>query len=209
MKRPLYQRPSTICPSVIALFFSIAAALLFVSGHPVAAQGGSNEEVNGLSISVNMTTISVSESDYFNFHTIITNNGTEATQPLVAHLNVASLQKGVYVDPEDWSELRTKFVDPIAPGASVNLSWRVHALFAGNFAVYVVVLSRDTSSIPVVSDEIHVHIEKWEVMQLTDVNPIVTAVPVMIGVLYVGQKSWLVINRRRADEQKSLPENEK
>ena len=39
---------------------------------------------------------------------------------LVAHLNIVGLSSGIYVDPEDWSEERTKFVPPLAPGESTE-----------------------------------------------------------------------------------------
>ena len=187
----------------LLVFMCGLMAILSLSGGNVSAQGSSPEQVNDLSISINMTGISITESDHFTFSTMLTNNGTGATTPLVAHLNVASLQEGLYVDPEDWSEQRTIFVDPVAGGASVNLTWTIHGLFAGDFAIYVVVLAQDTSSFPIVSDEILVHIEKWEVLQIADVTPVVTAVPILMGVLFVGQRSWIALHLRRGKDLKS------
>ena len=43
-------------------------------------------------------------------------SGTRAPRPLsglVAHLNVVGLSSGIYVDPEDWSEERTKYLPPL------------------------------------------------------------------------------------------------
>jgi hypothetical protein len=137
------------------------------------------------------------EGEYFTFSTNISNNGTETTPSLVAHLNVGSLKKGIYVDPEDWSSERTLFLEPLGPGASVNLTWRVHALFAGDIAVYVVVLPMDAASTPAVSDEVIVHVEKWSVMYLSDVTPVVIAVPVVLGTLYIGLRGLIVHRSRR------------
>jgi len=122
----------------------------------------------------------------------------------VAHLNVASLQQGLYVDPEDWSPERTQFLDPIEPGASARLTWRIHGLFAGNFAIYVVVMAKDTSGAPVVSEELLVHIEKWSVMQIMDVSWVLMSIPVILGLLYIGQRSWLTQKQRKTNDEKPL-----
>lgn len=159
---------------------------------------GSDLKTDGLVISVSMTDITVGEGDYFIFHTIITNSGNNTTGSLVAHLNVAGLQKSVYVDPEDWAKVRTRYIDPMEPGSSVNLSWRIHALHAGDFAVFVVILNRDTSSSPAVSDEVHVHIEKWEVMQLENVTPFAIGVPTALVVFFTGMRCWIALRRRKA-----------
>jgi hypothetical protein len=128
-----------------------------------------------------------------------------ATPALVAHLNVVALQTGIYVDPEDWCRERTVFVGPIAPGASRDLSWKVHALFAGEFAVYVAVLAQDSSSTPVVTDEVHVHIERWTVMQVSGVAPVVVTVPVVLGALYAVQRGRLVLRRREGERLRPTP----
>ena len=195
---------------LLFLFFAMMLAILLVPAFQVSSEDGpgANTTELELEILVNMTSVSSGEGDHFTFTTTITNNGTEATPQLVAHLNVASLQKGIYVDPEDWSEVRTIFVNPIGPGASLKLSWKVHTLFAGNFAVYVVVLAKDSSSLPVVSDEIHVHVEKWTFMQLEDVTPVIVAIPVVLGVLCAVQKRHLLSYRRNADGSGSHPGND-
>ena len=39
----------------------------------------------------------------FTLETELTNTGTASTGRLLAHLNIASIQGSVYVDPEDWA----------------------------------------------------------------------------------------------------------
>jgi hypothetical protein len=77
----------------------------------------------------------------FTVHSRITNPG-RATDRLFAHLNVASLDRQVYVDPEDWSSDRTQEVAPLPPAGSATLSWEVQAVNAGSFDLYVVLLPK-------------------------------------------------------------------
>ena len=78
----------------------------------------------------------------FGFSSTLTNTGARATPELVAHLNIVGLDPGVYVDPEDWSSQRTRYLAPLRPGASTKLHWNVKAVTGGSAAVYVVVLER-------------------------------------------------------------------
>jgi len=75
----------------------------------------------GLSLSRNH--VSNRLGDSFGFHSALTNRGAAPVSGLVAHLNVVSLTRGVYVDPEDWSSRRTQYVPPLAPGGAADLSW--------------------------------------------------------------------------------------
>jgi hypothetical protein len=185
---------------LVTLVLVITTSLLLMAGPATADQANPPELPLSVTISVNMVDVSLQESEYFDFTTTVTNNGTVATGALVAHLNVASLQKGLYVDPEDWSETRTVFFGPLGPGASESLTWKVHGLFAGDFAVYVVVLSKDSSTVPVSADEVHVHIEKWTVMQVAGVTPVVVTVPIVVGALYVGQRMRRMVREKAGDD---------
>ena len=61
----------------------------------------------------------------FAFASTVTNSGATDARGLIAHLNVLSLRNGTYVDPEDWSSNRTRYLDPIAPGDSTTITWRM------------------------------------------------------------------------------------
>ena len=56
---------------------------------------------------------------------------------LIAHLTVVSLHDGVYVDPEDWSSHRTRYLGAIPTGGSAMITWRLQAVNAGTFGIYV------------------------------------------------------------------------
>jgi len=185
--------------AVLVIAAMLVVAFLVGSSSSAGASGGDADA--GLTISVDLQTVHINESERFEMRTVITNVGNATTGELVAHLNVASLQKGIYVDPEDWSPTRTMFVDPIAPGQSRTLTWEIRGLFAGDFAVYVVVLSKDSSTVPVSSDEVRISIERWSVMEASTVIPVVVSVPALLGAVMAVQRVWRFRRQRDLERQ--------
>jgi hypothetical protein len=117
----------------------VAAALLF-SGVAVASEAAAS-----LSATVDRPRISTQLGRSFEFRSTISNSGPRAARGLVAHLSVLSLRDDPYVDPEDWSPQRVVFLDAIPAGGSRILRWRMTAVNAGTFGIYVTVLSRDAA----------------------------------------------------------------
>jgi hypothetical protein len=128
------------------------------------------------------------------FSTVLRNTGTEVTPPLVVHLNVASLQYGVYVDPEDWSSARTQYLDPLQPGDAVTVDWSVRALTEGDFAVYVTVVAADPAFVPVTGAPLLVRTSPSNILPMKTVLPVVVAVPLVpLGLVFAG----IVLDLRR------------
>ena len=75
----------------------------------------------------------------FMITTEITNTGSAPSGEILAHLNVASIEGSVYVDPEDWSPGRSQQLS-LQPGESRKLSWDLQAVNSGHFAAYVVIV---------------------------------------------------------------------
>jgi hypothetical protein len=135
--------------------------------------------------------------DSFRFESAIANRGTAPVPGLIAHLNVVSLTRDVYVDPEDWSSARTQFLAPIPAGGSRTLSWNVKAVNGGDFAVYVVVLpsrprqaaGRTLAASPAVA----VHVAEHRTLSAGGALPIVLGVPGLLALLMIA----LRMRRRR------------
>lgn len=123
----------------------------------------------------------------FTLHTRVVNSGSQATDPSIAHLNVASLTSDVYVDPEDWSSHRTQRLPSLAGGASSTLSWNLQAVNAGSFDVYVVILPNGATSAgkgPLsASPPVHVATAARQTLNAGGSLPIVIAVPIVLGLL--------------------------
>jgi hypothetical protein len=104
-----------------------------------------------VTVSVDRSQIATSLGHKFSFTTTITNRASAATKALIAHLNVLSLRPGTYVDPEDWSSYRTRYLGTIRAGGSRTLTWRLDPFNSGRLAVYVAVLPQAGSSGPAVT----------------------------------------------------------
>jgi hypothetical protein len=119
-------------------------ACLAVTGAPAAAAAAGSPPRTPPSVVVSLDRSGQAErlGASFAFGSTIANVGRTPLAGLVAHLNVVSLTPGVYVDPEDWSSERTKYLPAVAPGRSLRVPWKVTAVNGGRFAVYVVAIPR-------------------------------------------------------------------
>jgi hypothetical protein len=108
---------------------------------------------------------------------------------VLAHLNVASMQDDVYVDPEDWSSSRSQSLS-LRPGESRTLSWDIQAVNAGRFAAYVVVLPEgaEVSGAEglVVSPLVKIDVEARSAKSERGVLPVVLLIPLVLGMSAVG-----------------------
>ena len=120
----------------------------------------------------------------FTITTQVANTGSAPTGDVLAHLNIASMQDEVYVDPEDWSSSRSQSLT-LQPGESRTLSWDIQAVNAGRFAAYVVVLPEGSEVSGaeglVVSPLVKVDVEARSAMSESGVLPVVLAIPLLLG----------------------------
>jgi hypothetical protein len=184
-----------------ARFLGLGLACLLAAAPTAAAQSSSpgvggfieTPRVPPVEISIGREQVSTRLGDSFAFTSRIEN--TDGTTPpgLVAHLNVVGLSSDIYVDPEDWSEERTKSVPPLAPGESTSLSWRVKAVTGGRAAIYVVVVPGNSpAGAPLaVSPAMDVRIAETKDLNSGGVLPLALGVPAFLGAVA------LMIRRRR------------
>jgi hypothetical protein len=169
----------------VALATLLAAALLPVS-HAAATPG--------VSISVDRKTIATKLGHKFVIHTTITNGGGSSMRGLIAHLNVLSLDGRFYVDPEDWSSHRTRYLPPIAAGGSVTLTWKLNAVNAGHLGVYVAVLPRSGAAVaPVTAPIVSVRIADRRTLNSGGILPLALGLPALLGAVTLGVR----LTRRR------------
>ena len=122
----------------------------------------------------------------FTLETKVTNTGTAASGALLAHLNVASLEGSVYVDPEDWSADRSQELE-LQPGETRRLSWEIQAVNSGSIAAYVVVLPFGNKSAAnenlVVSPLVKLEVAPRSTLNAGGTLPVVLLVPLLLGFL--------------------------
>jgi hypothetical protein len=131
----------------------------------------------------------------FVFHSTIENHGTAPARDLLAHLNVVDLSGHTYVDPEDWSSQRTRYLHPIPPGGSTTLTWPLNAVNAGAVGIYVAVLPRSGAPVPpATGPTIRVRIQDRKTLNSGGILPLAVGIPGALGLLALGVRSL----RRRA-----------
>jgi hypothetical protein len=169
-----------------AVCSAVLAAALVASAEAGAA-------VPPLSVDVDRTTIRTDLGQTFSVRSTIRNDGSAAASGLVAHLSVLSLRPGTYVDPEDWSTTRTRYLPPVPAGGSTTLTWRVTAVHSGSIGVYVVVLPTDGAGRPIVAPAVRAEVASRKTVNVSGVVPIALGVPAVVVVLIAA----VGIRRRR------------
>lgn len=165
---------------------AVATALLAAGAMAPVSAATAAGGAPRLSASVDRTQISTQLGHSFEFRSTITNSGPHAARGLVAHLSVLSLREEPYVDPEDWAPQRVVFLDPIAAGASRTLRWRMTAVNAGTFGVYVTVLSRDAGGGPAPNTPtVDLRVSERRVLNSGGILPLALAIPALLGVLTI------------------------
>ena len=108
---------------------------------------------------------------------------------LVAHLNVVDLSGHTYVDPEDWSSHRTRYLPPIPAGGSAVLTWRLNAVNAGTVGIYIAVLPRSGAPVPpTTGPTVRVRIEDRKTLNSGGILPLALGIPVFLGLLALGAR---------------------
>jgi hypothetical protein len=137
-------------------------------------------------VSLDRQQVSTRLGESFNFTSTIANPGSRPLSGLVAHLNIVGLSENIYVDPEDWSDERTRHLQAIGPGESATLSWRVKAVTGGDAAIYVVVLPvENPATAPeglAVSPALDVHITERRTINSGGVLWLALGVPALLGI---------------------------
>ena len=110
------------------------------------------------------------------------------TGPVVAHLNVVSLDPSTYVDPEDWSTHRTRYFGSVAPGGSKTVRWSVKAVSSGPIAIYVTAVPADGSGTIAVGPPLRVQVADRRTLNSGGVVPVALAVPGVIAVIAVATR---------------------
>jgi hypothetical protein len=156
---------------------ALAAVLCGLTAAPAAA-------ASDVEVTVDQTQASVGVGDRITVKARVVNTGTQRTDPLIAHLNVATLDQSVYVDLEDWTASPTKELAPLAPGADITASFEIQAVNVGRFDVYVVVAPNGASAGQgplVASTPELVQVAGRRTVSPGGVLPVVVVAPVLLG----------------------------
>ena len=159
--------------------------LAFPTAVPVLARAAQKTE-SGLQITIDQDYVVVKTGDKVEYNTVITNNSSTTSAPLIVAMNLINLDaKGDIVDPEDWSPQRTQYLEGLAPGESASLSWIINTILDGDYMVYMVLIdaptSTETTSHPVASSGIHLTVTPFTRLNPLGVLPYAIGGPVLLG----------------------------
>ena len=171
-------RWGSLAGMTIAFVFLIGAGTAF--GTPLHESAPTD-----LALSIEETAITVKAGDEIPFESLLENNGTENSPPVILAMNIINL-KGDVVDPEDWSPKRTEKIAPIAPGDGVHSTWTIEAILKGDYLVYLVAIPKpagaEATSKPVTSNGLHLTVGAFTQLNPEGVLPVVIFVPVGVAV---------------------------
>ncbi|MDH4111630.1 MAG: ABC transporter permease [Actinomycetota bacterium] len=161
---------------------TLTVFLLFVLGAgPAMSLGRQLFQAEGwnLKVSLEETFLEVKTGDEVNFDTLLENNGSEDSPPVIMALNIIKLS-GDVVDPEDWSPERTQHVDFVPAADQIRHSWTIEAILKGDYMVYLVAVpepGEKASSHPISSPGLHLTVGAFQRLNPEGVLPVVIAVP--------------------------------
>jgi hypothetical protein len=141
-----------------------------------------------MTVQLDRTHVSTSIGKKFTFTTTVQNDGDQSVSDLVAHLNVLSSDPGVYVDPEDWSSHRTRYLAPISAHGTAKISWTVTAVNSGHITIFVAILPRHGSGSIAVSEPLRVEIAKRRTLNSGGVLPLALGLPALLGLSLLGTR---------------------
>lgn len=162
----------------------VAAAL----SHAAGASGGDE-----ITVATRPQRVSAQLGRSFTFETTVANTAGTSSDDLVAHLEILSLEPGVYVDPEDWSSGRTRYLGRLPAGGSRVVRWRIKPIAAGRFAALVTAVPRHAgTSAPAAGMPVRFAVRGQGALDAGPVLALAVAMPLLIAALLV-----LVWARRR------------
>ena len=147
-----------------------------------------------VSVALDRATAATRVGRHFEFTSTIRAGDRPLRQP-VAHLNVLSLDRNVYVDPEDWSSHRTVYLATLAPHRSTTVRWTVQAVNEGHFMLYVAVGTERQSDRLAVSAALRAQVTARRTINAGGVLPVAVTVPLVMAALLVATRTRL--RRRR------------
>ena len=161
--------------------FVLLAAALLVCAREAHAAGGT------LALTVDRTEVTTKLGHTFAFTTTFANRAATPSAALIAHLNVLSLRAGVYVDPEDWSSHRTRYLGTIQAHGSRTITWRVQAVNAGSFAAYVALVDQNGAPRPpTTTATVRISVADRKTLDSGGILPLALGLPALLGLAWIG-----------------------
>lgn len=165
--------------AVGALAFGLGVTML--SAHTAAAPLS-----DSVVVAIEPLSSSVVLGEHLDVQVSVTNNGADATPPLVVHIDITKPDEATSVDPEDWTSTLSKPIGAVGSDKTVVVDWTIQPISSGTFATYAVVLSPGVDTIAA-SNVLAVSVTDQRSLNPGGIVPVVVAIPVLIGALLAVQ----------------------
>ena len=165
--------------------------LVLLAGTAVTAPSA----VAALPVHLDRSSVATRIGQKFQFSSTVRNTGPQAVLDVVEHLNIVSLDPSVYVDPEDWSSHRTRYLGTLASGESTHVQWTVQAVNSGHFVVYVAVIARSGRGTVTASNPLATTVAQKRRLNSGGVVPLALGVPafLLVGLILVRRRRQSLI----------------
>lgn len=147
----------------------------------------SSQQLSDVLVTIDSSTDTVNLGENLDLTISVTNNGSGETPPIVVHLDITDLAGETSVDPEDWTPTLSKPIGPIDPGQTVEVTWKIQPISAGDpFSVYAVALAPGSETI-VTSDVLSVTVIDQRTLNPGGILPVAIGAPLVVGGLLLAQ----------------------
>ncbi len=178
----------------------VLAVLLSHAGLPTPASAGPVADT--VSVTIDPQKRSLDLGDDLAVQVNLRNEGTQASVPLVVHLDVVDPSRSTSVDPEDWTSTLVKRVGTVAAGDTAAVDWRIQPISAGRFTVYAVAVSDDGAELAA-SDVLAVDVADRRSLDPGGILPVAIGEPVLVGALLLLQVRLARRSRHRNRQVRS------
>ena len=151
-----------------------------------AALGLTSPALAAIAMSVTPAVVTTELGREFTVRSTIRNDDPFPATGLIAHLTVLSLKNGTYVDPEDWSQARTRYLDPLAGGRATTILWTLKAVTGGTFAANVSVFAGGAiASAPVAAPPVRIAVAERATLNAGGILPLSIGFPAALALVAV------------------------
>lgn len=139
-------------------------------------------DVGGATLSNDRSEVSVLVGERFDFTTTVQAPADRALTGAVAHLSMFSLDPEVYVDPEDWSESRVRYLPDVPAGGRASVPWSVHAVNDGSFVLVVSLSSAQPGAAVAAAPGVRAEVASQRSINPGGIVPIAVGAPAVLSV---------------------------
>jgi hypothetical protein len=120
--------------------------------------------------------------DFVTVKAQITNLSPYSVSDITTYLSLVDMRDKLPVDLEDWSAERGLYIGTIDSGQTFPLSWKIHFVKSGDYALMVIALTA-SDEVPQVSNITHFNVQPKRNLNPGQVLPVALGTPVLVALL--------------------------